>query len=215
MNKYNFLSGLPRAGSTLLASLLNQHPQIHASATSALLDLLVAQANAVQQNRTFYEITDFQEINLYTAMVVSYYEHISKNDIANTSLAVFDKHRAWPNLIVPLRKMGIEAKIICTNRPCADIIASYINLIEKNPDTPNFIDELIVKKGLEVNTLNRVTTIWNDYVNIPYNVLKNAIKDNPNNLLFIDYDDLVCTPNVVLDRVCNFIGIPDIIIPSS
>jgi len=35
-----FLSGLPRSGSTLLGSLLNQHPEIYATPTSPLADLL-------------------------------------------------------------------------------------------------------------------------------------------------------------------------------
>ena len=200
MNKYNFLSGLPRAGSTLLASLLNQHPTIHSSATSALLDLLVAQANAVQMNRTFYDITESQEISVYNGMLDSYYKHIDKN-------VIIDKHRAWPNLIVPLRKMGIEAKVICTNRPIPDIITSYITLIDKNPTTPNFIDELITKRNLPINTHNRAMTIWTDYVQIPHTVLSNAMKDNPNNLFFVNYDDLVVNPKHILNKVCNFIGI--------
>jgi len=202
MNKYNFLSGLPRAGSTLLASLLNQHPKIHASATSALLDLLVSQANAVQMNRTFYEITESQEVTVYNGMFDSYYKHIDKD-------VIIDKHRAWPNLIAPLRKMGIEAKVICTNRPIPDVITSYITLIDKNPDTPNFIDELITKRNLPINIHNRAMTIWTDYVQIPHTVLTNAIKENPKNLLFVNYDDLVKFPHTELARVCDFIGLPD------
>jgi len=200
MNKYNFLSGLPRAGSTLLASLLNQHPQIHASATSALLDLLVAQANAIQMNRTYYEITDTQEIVLYNGMVESYYKHINKD-------VIIDKHRAWPKLINALRKMDIESKVICTNRPIPDIITSYITLIDKNPNTPNFIDELLTSRNLPINAHNRAMCIWSDYVQIPHTVLVNAIKDTPNNLLFVNYDDLVYTPNTTLEKICNFIGV--------
>jgi hypothetical protein len=40
MQKLYFLVGLPRSGSTLLASLLNQHPDVFASPTSPLMDLL-------------------------------------------------------------------------------------------------------------------------------------------------------------------------------
>ena len=91
--KYHFLSGLPRSGSTLLASIMNQHPSIHTSATSALLDLLVAQASAVSMNRTLYEISETQEIAIYNSMMDAYYNHIEKNN-------VFDKHRAWPKLVL-------------------------------------------------------------------------------------------------------------------
>lgn len=200
MKKYNFLSGLPRTGSTLLASILNQHPNIHVSATSALLDIIVAQSNAIQLNRGLYEISDTQEINVYNGMVDSYYKHINKE-------VVFDKHRAWPNLINALYKMGHSPKVLCTNRPVPEIIASYITLINKNPEYPNFIDKLITEKNMEINTHNRVMTIWTDYVQIPHNVLKTAIKTNRNNLLFINYDDIVNTPNTVVNKICDFFDI--------
>jgi len=35
-----FLSGLPRSGSTLLGSILSQHPELQATPTSPLADLL-------------------------------------------------------------------------------------------------------------------------------------------------------------------------------
>jgi sulfotransferase len=201
MKTYHFLSGLPRTGSTLLASILNQHPSIHVSATSALLDLLVAQANAMQLNRGLYEITNFQEIEVYNGMIDSYYKHIDKD-------IIFDKHRAWPNLIPALYKMGFsDVKVICTNRPVADIVSSYITLIDKNPEYPNFIDELIINKNLEINTSNRAMTIWNDYVQIPHTVLKNAISTNRNNLLFINYDDIINDPKSVIDTICTFFKI--------
>jgi hypothetical protein len=41
MKKIYFLSGLPRSGSTVLAALLQQHPEMHTTATSGLLDMLV------------------------------------------------------------------------------------------------------------------------------------------------------------------------------
>lgn len=201
MKKYYFLASLPRTGSTLLASILNQHPNIHASATSALLDLLVAQANAVQFNRGLYEITAEQEINLYLNMFDAYYKSINKEFI-------FDKHRAWPNLINPLKKMGNEnPKMIVTLRPVPEIITSYISLIKKNPTSPNFIDELLTKKGIEINDKNRAMTIWSDYVSIPHSVIVNAIKTNKENLLFLQYDDIVNNPNKVLTDIYNFFGI--------
>ena len=195
--QYYFLSGLPRTGSTILASILNQHQRIHASATSALLDLLVAQAQAVQMNRQFYEIPETVEIELYHGMFKSYYKHIDKP-------IIFDKHRAWPNLIKALSKMNVDAKIICTNRPIAEIITSYITLINKNPSSPNFIDELITSRRLEINTYNRAMTIWNDYVKIPYGVLTEAIKINRKNLLFVNYEDIVNNPSKVLEHIGIF-----------
>ena len=38
--QFYFLSGLPRSGSTVLAAILNQHPDVHTSSTSGLLDVM-------------------------------------------------------------------------------------------------------------------------------------------------------------------------------
>ena len=46
MKKIYFLSGLPRSGSTVLAAILSQHPSLHASSTSGLLDMLVGTLRA-------------------------------------------------------------------------------------------------------------------------------------------------------------------------
>jgi sulfotransferase len=199
MKTIYFLSGLPRAGSTLLASLLNQHPDIHASATSALLELLVSQANSVSMNRIFYEITDAQEIEVYNGIVNSFYKHIDKN-------IIIDKHRGWPNLVPALKKMGIEAKIICSNRPVSEIVTSYITLIDKNPTSPNFIDELIVKRNLPINIHNRAMTIWTDYVQIPHTALINAMKTHRDNLCIVNYNDIINTPQKTLQNVEIFLG---------
>lgn len=200
MKTYYFLSGLPRAGSTLLASLLNQHPDIHASGTSALLELLVSQASSISMQRTFYEITNEQEIEVYRGIMNSFYKHVNKNIIV-------DKHRGWPNLIDALKKMDIDAKIICNNRSVPEIITSFITLINKNPETPNFIDELIVKRNLPINTHNRAMTIWGDYVQIPHTALINAMKTHRDNLMFIDYNDIINNPTDILKNIENFLEI--------
>ena len=200
MKRYYFLSGLPRSGSTLLASLLNQHPDIHASGTSALLDLLFGQAELVQRYRTLYEISNSQEIELYNGMFYSYYKHIDKNNI-------IDKHRVWPKFIDGLRKMNIEPKIICTNRPIPEIITSYITLIDKYPESPNFIDTSIKKKKIKVSVESRAALIWTDYINISYTILKDAMKTHPENLIIINYDNIINNPIMVLDSICDFFEI--------
>ena len=47
-----FLSSLPRSGSTLLTSLLNQRPDTYASPTSNLCDTMGAAVQAWEQNPT-------------------------------------------------------------------------------------------------------------------------------------------------------------------
>ena len=51
MKKVYFISGFPRAGNTLLSSILNQNPNIHSTGHSFLPDLFFAIKNA--QNSLF------------------------------------------------------------------------------------------------------------------------------------------------------------------
>jgi sulfotransferase len=196
----NFFASLPRSGSTLLASIMNQHPDIHASGTSALLELLLSQSNAINANRNLYEIGADQEINIYNGTVESYYKHINKRFI-------FDKHRMWPNMRNPLLKMGLSPKFIVTIRPLSEIITSYITLINKNPHESNNIDNIILKKGGKINLDNRVETIWKDYVEIPYNILKTALTEKYDNIYFFQYNEIVNNPKQVMDDICNKLSI--------
>ena len=53
MKKYFFLSGLPRAGNTLLSSILNQNPDLSVSANSFVCDILYQ--GATLQFTDFFE----------------------------------------------------------------------------------------------------------------------------------------------------------------
>lgn len=200
MKHYYFLSGLPRTGSTVLASILNQNPDIHASGTSALLDLLIGLSNIINHNRNLYEISPNQEIELYNGFFKSYYNHINPN-------IIFDKHRGWPMTIAALKKMNIDPRIVVTIRPIPEIITSYITLIDKNPNIPNFIDESLRNKNLEINNSNRAMLIWTDYLHIPYNIIKNALINHRENLLFIQYDEIVDSPNDTIFKINKFFNI--------
>jgi sulfotransferase len=198
MKKFYFLASLPRTGSTLLASILNQNPNIHASGTSALLDLLIPLSDTINFNRKLYDINHSQEINLYRGMMNSFYDHIDKS-------IIFDKHRGWPRLIDPLKKMGVDnPKMLITLRPIPEIITSYITLIEKTPNEPNAIDSILNKKGVAITNENRAMTIWTDYIFSSHTTLSLAIRDHKKQFLFIQYDDIVNCPTEVLNKVHEF-----------
>ena len=106
-----------------------------------------------------------------------------------------------------LQKMGKSPKIICTNRPIPEIITSYITLIDKNPDYPNHIDDLVKNKNLEINTHNRAMVIWSEYIQLPYTIIKNAANNTPENLIIVNYDDIITDPKFVMDGICSFFEI--------
>jgi sulfotransferase len=66
----HFISGLPRAGSTLLSSLLRQNPRVHASMSSPVCSLFNAlQREVSQQNEYSVFIDDKQRAKILGSCV--------------------------------------------------------------------------------------------------------------------------------------------------
>ena len=131
-----FLSGLPRSGSTLLAAILNQHPQIYASPTSGLIDLMGG-AVAVWENNPAMAVQgrDKEELfRLLRSIMAAKYEHVAKP-------VILDKSRGWPapQIMATMRDvLGTAPKIIATVRATADCAASFVR-VAKPADVTAFL----------------------------------------------------------------------------
>jgi sulfotransferase len=201
MENLFFLSGLARSGSTLLGSILNQNPDIHVSPTSPLMDLFcLTQENyqKVSLQYTFDESTTLT--NLHKILAKSFYEHIDNKYI-------IDKHRGWPRNVVQLKGSVVDnPKIICTYRPSAETICSFLKLIEKDPN--NSVDRDLKENGLELNRYNRSMMLWYNYTSDPYQSLKFGLENYRKNILIVNYDDIVNNIENELTRIYNFLEIP-------
>src|SRR5215470_12174079 len=87
-----FLAGLPRSGSTLLANILAQHPAIHVTSTSGIVDMLVQVRNAWDKLREFQamerKLCEHVKRNVLSAMLQGYFAHIERP-------VCIDKNRRW------------------------------------------------------------------------------------------------------------------------
>lgn len=199
-NRVFFLCGLPRSGSTLLGSLLNQNPQVYVSPTSPLYSLLVntnEHLNLLDIQYTF----NSNEIGnkLYKSIVDAFYPE------NRTYPIIFDKHRGWPKHIDSIRQyIDKEPRLICPTRPIAEIITSYITLADKDPD--NFIDAHLKKTGQDINNEARAYLLWTEYLKVPYENMLIGLKMYRDNILLVEYDDLVYYPEKTLQDVYEFCG---------
>lgn len=197
-NRIFFLSGLPRSGSTVLGSILNQNGSVYVSPTSPLYSLLVntnEHINLLDLQYTFNskEIGD----KLYKNIVEAFYPY------DRTYPIIFDKHRGWPKHVDSIRQyIDKEPRLICTNRPIAEIIASYITLADKDPN--NFIDEHLRKQNIEITNEARAYLLWTEYLKVPYENMAIGLKMYPENILLVEYDDLVYYPDATLERIYEF-----------
>jgi hypothetical protein len=106
-----FLSSLPRSGSTLLTSLLNQRGDVYATPTSNLADTMGAAVMAWEQNPTTKAGSGEEEdiIRILRGIQAGRYD---------TDKLVIDKSRGWadPTVISTMAKVQGEVKIIASPR---------------------------------------------------------------------------------------------------
>ena len=122
------MAGLPRAGSTLLSTLLNQNPRIYSGPSSPVLGAMYATQDNFQSNELY---TGYPKPNQVNEIIGSVIEHWY-SDIDKP--VVIDKNRAWCAR-VPFIEGYIkqEAKIIVPVRRVDEILASILTMIKRNP----------------------------------------------------------------------------------
>ena len=130
MKNIYFLAGLPRSGSTVLAAILNQHPSVHATSTSGLLDILVGTLNAwntsltVQAQTTDQEKSNEEIQRILRTICEEKYATIDKP-------IILDKARGWSssiNMPTMAHVLGHKPKIIATVRNIPDCVASFVRI---------------------------------------------------------------------------------------
>lgn len=198
-----FLGGLPRSGSTLLGSLLNQHSDIYVSPTSPLGDVVFdieKSFNRLNQQFTFDRKTI--SYNVYKAVLSNFYNHIPKS-------IILDKHRFWgKNLDTVQMFLSNKPKIIATYRSIPEVLTSYISLIERTNHTDNFIDNHLRKDNLAITNNNRAEYIWRYYVSPSYESMIYGIKKYPEWVHLVDYNQLVSNSQEELNKIYDFLGVP-------
>lgn len=199
---FYFLAGIPRSGSTVLQAVLSQNPLIHVSATSPLLDLLLSTQQAWNKIPQSVASGSSQQLsNVQIGMMNGLYAHINKPIIV-------DKHRAWARNVKSMGRFVSNFKCICTVRPIPEVLASFITLIEKQPNN-NYVDRELIKNQHTLTTKNRVEVLWNSFIHNPWESLKIGYENNKENLLLIPYSDLVTNPMQQLQKIYQFLSLPE------
>lgn len=202
------LAGLPRSGSTVLASILNQNTTIAASANSPLVEVLV---NVDHHLR----MTEQARASLQATHITNILQHIITGFYAHTERTViFDKSRAWPqphNLAVLAR--STEQPVICIAmvRDIPSIVSSFLRKIHAYPDVDNYIDRALLQA-------NRPRTDWErahwllspgGTVYESYHSLKSGFDSKwHSHINCLEYDDLVAEPEQTLRTVYDIIDEP-------
>jgi hypothetical protein len=188
-----FLSGLPRSGSTVLAAILSQHPSLHTTSTSNLLDTLVGTLRAWADSLNTRAQTD-------QAKEEDKIRNILKN-VCETQYAdvnkpiILDKARGWAddtNIRTMSKVFGYKPKIIATVRNVEDCAASFVRIAK-----PENLDHFLLKDDLI------------KHLKESYQTFEKGFTFAPECFLIVDYDDLMNDPKKELKRVHEFLELPD------
>lgn len=206
-HEFFFYAGLPRSGGTMLASLLNQHPGIYCSTLSPIVELLH------YNTKYFFEKSEAFAASPNLPGALNVLKSIPRQFYANVSKKyIIDNNRAWPNNIDMIKDYITEQpRIICIVRDVVEILASFINLIEKSGSTgKNFVDRWLLNQALPLNTETRCRYLMQPIgiVNQSLWALLQAFEKNQQQYLHIvEYRDLIKDPITTLNKIIEFLDI--------
>ena len=133
MQRFHFISGLPRSGSTLLAAILRKNPRFHAG-MSSLLGGLVGSLLGEMSGRNEFSvfIDDAQRQRVLCGVIENCYAGIP-NDV------IFDTSRTWCARMALLKTLVPGAKVIACVRQMPWVLDSVERLIRRNALQPSSI----------------------------------------------------------------------------
>ena len=208
--KYYFMAGLPRAGSTLLSSILNQNPRFYSGPSSPVLGAMHTIHDNFLSNELYTGYPKPDSVNKIIGSVIdNWYYDIEKP-------VVIDKNRAWCAR-VPFIEGYIkqDAKVIVPVRRVDEILASILTMIKRNPFQEgqpriNFVDEQLVKMNIPINDENRCEYLLTGQGGIVYealNATKMGVDDGHSDKFhYVDYNDLITDPQGQLNEIYEFLG---------
>lgn len=186
MKEIHFIAGLPRSGSTLLASLLRQDPSIEASMSSPVGGIFTAVQVAVSRgNEAAMFLSDGQRERLL--------RHVFDECYAQSRPIVFDTNRMWPAKLPTLVKLFPNCKMLCCVRALPWIVDSIERLIRRNALELSGIFGF--ESGGNVYSRSRGLCSPTGMVGFALDALKEAFYgEHKDRLMFVEYDALAMEP---------------------
>lgn len=207
MEKIFYQSSLPRAGSTLLQNILAQNPDIYATPTSGVLELVYA-ARANYTTSVEFKAQDAELMKkgwqaFAKAGMDGFYNAITDKKY------VIDKSRGWGVHFDFLTFIhNEEPKIICMVRDLRDIFASMENNFRKNPEKQSDILNWATGQG---TTVPKRMDIWAN--NPPIGIAMERISEIfrmgiDSKILFVRFEDLCLYPDTEMTKIYQYLDIP-------
>lgn len=208
LKQMHFLAGLPRSGTTLLGAIFSQNPNLYGSATSPLPGLMASTHQSFEQSQftTTPEMKN-KKNDILKGLTSGLYSSV-KEDV------IIEKNRAWSYLLhIQTMEALLErkVKVICPVRPIADVLASFVSIMNKNGGRSNLEKEMQMR-GIPLTDKGRCDFLMDPKfgtVRQAYDWMKQTFQtEYKDRLFFIEYDDLIAEPQKTMDSIYEFLEIP-------
>ena len=201
-NTIHFISGLPRAGSTLLSAILRQNPAFSAAMTSPVGALYMALESAMSRRHEASVFLDAgQRRALLRGVFAGYYHE------ADPATVVFDTNRLWCARMAALAELFPTARVICCVRDVPWIVDSLERQAQRNPF------ELSGLFGYEAGgtVYTRVARVAGSDGMVGYalDALREAcFGAHAERLILLDYEALTRAPGATMRELYRLLGEP-------
>jgi hypothetical protein len=196
--KIFFLAGFPRAGNTLLTSILNQNPDVCCTPNSITLEIM-KDLFLLRSTDVFQNFPDEQSLNNVMDEVYNlYYKHWNYKYIIDRGPA-----GTTSNIALLKKHFKQEIKIIFLVRPLLEVLASWMTWAIKTPNA-------FIRKASN-NPTHMCHLLMNSEGQIVKEILcmQNLLKpENKHMVHFVDYHELVGKPHQTIKGIYKFLGIP-------
>jgi sulfotransferase len=201
-NGIHFISGLPRSGSTLLAAILRQNPNIYAHMSSPTAPLLSQMWLGMGAGNEYAVLIDEdQRQDLLRSIFEAYYRKI------HPAKLVFDTNRIWCAKLPILARLFPQARLVCCVRDLPWILDSFERMHRNNP----FLLSMMFSADAARTVYHRVESLsgMNGVVGLAWHALREAyFGEFADRLILVDYDALTRSPKTTLAFLYERLKLP-------
>ena len=201
IKKFHFISGLPRSGTTLLSSILNQNPNFSADISGPLARFaksIIEQSES--QGGYRFVCPPEKRKNIIRGIFNSYYDD-------NTAEIVFNTNRSWTSMTPLLKELYPDSKMIVCVREIQWILDSFETLLAKNSLSVSTLFNN--QESSTVYTRCRSLLHEDRTVGFAYNCLKQGLfSKNRDMICVVEYDALAHDPKSVIQKIYKFLEEP-------
>ena len=198
MKEIFFLNGLPRAGNTVFGSIMNQNPNVAATANSICADMM-GELFILKHTDIFKNYPDHKSFdNVAKTVFENYYKDWKQDYIIDRA------PWGYPINLKFLKETKSNIKIIVLVRDIIEVLGSFIDWSNKEPTS--FVNQYAAKTVEEKceMLMNKDSQIVKELIGI-----KHLLDHHPKEIYhIIKFNDLVKDTENTINGVYNFLGIP-------